>query len=160
VSYVTISYLLLFLNTCKKFPHSFEYSFSSCFYIAYAEILVNSWILLHTTLTLIFQWILPLGIVLYLYIYIAHLAVHNNQKRFHLHASAAHMQWYYRTIVCEEFGQGPYTVIVSDEARTLTLRFNHRAAYYPESPMNSATWSASDCLQWLSDCNELYPHIL
>ena len=45
----------------------------------------------------------------------------------HLHASAAQMQWYCRAVVCEELAQGLYTVTVSDEARTRTLRITGRA---------------------------------
>ena len=38
--------------------------------------------------------------------------------RFHLRVSTAKMKCYCRAIVCEELAQGPYTVTVSDEART------------------------------------------
>jgi len=42
----------------------------------------------------------------------------------HLHALVAQTQCYCRlqSIVCEELAQGPYTVTVSDKARTRTLR--------------------------------------
>src|SRR6218665_567069 len=59
-------------------------------------------------------------IVLYIYISIALLAVHSNQKLFHLHVSAAQMQWYCSMrITCSR--SRPYTVTVSDEARTVPL---------------------------------------
>lgn len=45
--------------------------------------------------------------VLNLYIYIAVLEVHTNQKRFHFHASVAQMQWYFRVIVCEDLLKVP-----------------------------------------------------
>src|SRR6218665_439361 len=60
-------------------------------------------------------------IVLYLYIYIAPLAEHTNQKHFHLHTSAAQMKWYLRATVCEELATGAYTATISDEAQTRTL---------------------------------------
>src|SRR6218665_2010981 len=72
-------------------------------------------------------------IVLYLYNYLALLAVHTNQKRFQLYDSAALVQCYCRAIVCEELAQGPYTVglIVWDEART--RRSTLHALYKPNA---------------------------
>jgi len=67
-------------------------------------------------------------IVLFLNIYIEPFAVHIYQKHFHLHASVAQMQWYYRAIVCKQFAHCPYTVIVLDEAWTHTLHVTGRAA--------------------------------
>jgi len=39
----------------------------------------------------------------------------------------AQMQWYCTAIVCKELDQDPYTVTVSDEARTCTLHIKGRA---------------------------------
>jgi len=49
------------------------------------------------------------------------LALHTNQKRIHLQAVVAQMQWYCRAIVCERLPQGPYLVTVLGETRTRTL---------------------------------------
>ena len=40
---------------------------------------------------------------------------------------AAQMQWYCRATVRKELAQGPYTVIVSDEAQTRTLHVTGQA---------------------------------
>src|SRR6218665_4140909 len=45
----------------------------------------------------------------------------------HSHASPAQMQFYCREIMCEELAQGPYTVTVSNEARTRTLQVTDRS---------------------------------
>src|SRR6218665_1385225 len=51
---------------------------------------------------------------------------HNKFRSSFLSVTPVQMQCYCRVIVCEELAQGPYTVTVSDKARTRTLRVTGR----------------------------------
>ena len=66
-----------------------------------------SYILPDQVLLLCADQIYNAPIVLHLFIYIVLLAMHTNQKHFHLHASAVQMKWYYRAMCAKNLLKVP-----------------------------------------------------